>query len=65
LFKFASLDIWSLFINTLSFPLLALMFIGEYVYRIIRHRAFPHASFFDGIWTFSNDAPRSTSAKMD
>lgn len=60
LFKFASLDIWSLFINVLNFPLLALMFIGEYVYRVIRHRGFPHASIFDGIRAFSNDAARST-----
>jgi uncharacterized membrane protein len=64
LFKFTSLDIWSLFINFLNFPLLALMFIGEYVYRVIRHREFPHASIFDGIRAFSNDAARSTSAKM-
>ena len=64
LFKFASLDNWSLFINVLNFPLLALMFIGEYGYRVIRHRDFPRASFFDGIRAFANDAARSTSAKM-
>lgn len=64
LFKFASLDHWSLFINVLNFPLLVLMFIGEYGYRLIRHRDFPQASFFDGIRAFSNDAARSTSAKM-
>lgn len=63
LFKFASLSNWSLFINVLNLPLLALMFIGEYVYRVIRHREFPHASFFDGIQAFSNDAARSTRAR--
>jgi uncharacterized membrane protein len=62
LFEFASLNVWSLFINILNFPLLALMFICEYVYRVIRHREFPHASFFDGIRAFSNDAARSTGA---
>jgi len=64
LFNFASLDNWSLFINVLNFPLLAFMFIGEYGYRFIRHRDFPHASFFDGIRAFSNDAARATDAKM-
>ena len=59
LFNFASLDIWSLFINVLNFPLLALMFSGEYVYRVIRHREFPHASVFDGIRAFSNHAART------
>lgn len=60
LFKFAPLNIWSLFINILNFPLLALMFIGEYGYRRIRHRRFPHATLYDGIRAFSNDAARST-----
>lgn len=64
MFRFASLDTWSLFINVLNFPLLALMFIGEYGYRLIRHRDFPQASFFDGIRAFSNDAARSASARM-
>jgi uncharacterized membrane protein len=60
LFKFAPLGTWSLFINVLNFPLLALMFIGEYAYRIICHREFPHASLLDGIRAFSNDARRTT-----
>ena len=54
LFKFASLDVWSLFVNVLNFPLLVLMFIGEYAYRTVRHRDFLHASFLDGIRAFSN-----------
>lgn len=53
LFTFASLNVWSLFVNVLNFPLLALMFIGEYAYRSVRHREFPHASFLDGIRAFS------------
>jgi len=63
LFKFASLTAWSLFINVLNFPLLALMFIGEYAYRTVRHREFPHASLLDGIRAFSNDAARAAAAK--
>ncbi len=63
LFNLASINSWSLFINVLNLPLLALMFSGEYVYRGIRHREFPHASFLDGIRAFSNDAARSGGAK--
>jgi len=32
------------------------MFIGEYTYRIVRHRDFPHASFLDGVRAFTRDA---------
>ena len=64
LFKFATLTVWSLFINFLNFPLLAGMFIGEYAYRIVRHREFPHASFLDGIRAFSNDAASSARADI-
>ena len=60
LFRFAPLNVWSLFINAFNFPLLALMFIGEYGYRTIRHRDFPHATVFDGIRAFSNDTARAT-----
>ncbi len=56
LFKFSPLSVWSLFINVLNFPLLAMMFIGEYVYRIVRHPAFLQASLFDGIRAFTNRA---------
>ncbi len=62
LFGFASLGHWSLFINVLNFPLLALMFIGEYAYRLIRHGDFPHASLLDGVRAFSSDAKCSTAA---
>lgn len=56
LFKFSSLSVWSLFINVLNFPLLALMFVGEYAYRIVRHPGFLQASLFDGIRAFANRA---------
>ena len=55
LFAFAPLTIWSLFINLLNLPLLAAMFIGEYVYRAFRHPDFPHASLVDGIRAFAQD----------
>jgi uncharacterized membrane protein len=62
LFGFASLNHWSLFINVLNFPLLASMFIGEYVYRKIRHGDFLRASFLDGIRAFSADGARPAGA---
>jgi uncharacterized membrane protein len=37
LYLFAPLDTWSLFINVLDWPLLVLMFIGEYLWRITRY----------------------------
>lgn len=58
LFVFASPREWSLFVNVLNFPLLVLMFGGEYVYRTLRHRDFPKASVMDGIRAFSDDSAR-------
>ncbi len=58
LFVFASPRQWSMFVNVLNFPLLALMFGGEYLYRIARHRDFPQASLTDGIRAFADDAAR-------
>jgi uncharacterized membrane protein len=53
---FASPREWSFFVNVLNFPLLALTFAGEYLYRSVRHRDFPHASIMDGIRAFSDDS---------
>jgi hypothetical protein len=55
-FVVASAQTWSLFVNLLSFPLVALMFIAEYAYRILRYRNFPHASILDGIELFAKRA---------
>ena len=63
LFEFASLNAWSLFISVLNFPLLVLMFVGEYAYRMTFHRNFPHASILEAIQSFSEDAARSRNAK--
>jgi uncharacterized membrane protein len=41
LYLFAPLNVWSLFINVLNLPLLILMFIGEFVWRITHY---PHHS---------------------
>jgi uncharacterized membrane protein len=53
LFVWAPLDVWSLFVNVLNFPLLVLMFGAEYLYRVARHRDFPHASIMKGVQMFS------------
>jgi uncharacterized membrane protein len=63
LFKYASLNIWSLFITIMNFPLLVLMFVVEYAYRLVRHRDFPHASILKSIQAFTGDAALSKSPK--
>ena len=54
-----SLDHWSLFVNVLSLPLIAVLFVGEYLYRIARFRDFPHASLWKGIQAFARHARSS------
>jgi uncharacterized membrane protein len=64
LLAFAPLSAWSLFINLLNLPLLAAMFVGQLVYRAIRHPDFPRASVLQAIRAFTKDASRSSSAEM-
>jgi uncharacterized membrane protein len=64
LFAFAPLDTWSLFINLLNLPLLALMFAGQWVYRLVRHPNFPRASVWQAIEAFTKDASLSKSAEV-
>lgn len=54
LFFFASREIWSTFINILGTPLIVLMFLCEYTYRVLRFRNH-HSSMFDGLKIFSSD----------
>ena len=54
LLAFASLETWSLFVNVLSFPSVAAMFVGEYVYRVTRFRDYPHSSIWTGIRAFAS-----------
>lgn len=61
--EFASPGSWSLFINLLNFPLLALMFAGEYLYRIVRHPHFPRASIPTAIDAFMQDVSPSRDAR--
>jgi uncharacterized membrane protein len=54
LFAFASRDVWSVFVNMLSLPLVALIFVSEYVYRVIRYPAYKHASILKGMQMFAD-----------
>ena len=64
LFAFASLGTWSLFINLLNLPLLALMFAGQLVYRLVRHPDYPRASIWQALEAFTKDASVSKSAEV-
>ena len=65
LFAAASLETWSLFVNVLSFPLIVLLFVAEYVYRLARFPDFPHASIWKGVQMFAGEGrvARSTEAR--
>lgn len=59
LLAFASAKTWSLFVNVLDLPLVALMFVGEYGYRVIRFRNGNPASLAQSIKAFRHRAARS------
>ena len=65
LFALAPLETWSLFVNVLSAPLIALMFVAEYLYRIVRFPDHAHGSIWKGIQLFVGHArgPRGTQAR--
>lgn len=65
LFATASLETWSVFVNLLSGPLIVLMFVGEYLYRIVRFPDHAHVSIWKGIQMFVGHArgPRGTEAR--
>jgi uncharacterized membrane protein len=56
LYIFASLEVWSMFINILNAPLIILMFVCEYSYRILRYREH-QSSILYGLQFFSRDKP--------
>ena len=64
LFAFAPLNAWSLFVNMLNLPLLALMFAGQSVYRRLRYPDFPRASMWQAIEAFTKDASLSNRAEV-
>jgi uncharacterized membrane protein len=52
LFAVAPLETWSLFVNVLSFPVVVLMFVAEYLYRVARFPDHPHVSIWKGVQMF-------------
>lgn len=64
LYAFASLNAWSLFINLLNLPLLALMFVGQSVYRSLRYPDCPRASIWQSVEAFTKDASLSKSVEV-
>jgi uncharacterized membrane protein len=63
LFAFAPLEIWSMFVNLISLPLIALMFAGEYRYRMVRFPNHPRASIARILRAYAEDAVDSKSIK--
>jgi len=55
LLGFGFLEAWSLFVNVLNFPLVALMFVGDYLYRVIRYRHLPQSSILAVVRAFTQD----------
>lgn len=64
LFGFAPLSTWSLFINVLNLPLVALMFVGQLAYRVIRFPNYPRVSLWQAIQVFIKDTSPSKSAEV-
>jgi uncharacterized membrane protein len=58
LFALGRLELWSIFINLLSFPLVAATFVVEYAYRIMRFPDFPHVSIWTGMRLFAERRSR-------
>jgi len=52
LFLFAPVSFWSLFANLLLLPLIALMFLAEYLYRSLRYRWFTHGTIAQSLGAF-------------
>lgn len=59
----APLSTWSLFVNTLTAPLVAAMFVGEYVLRRLRFPDHEHASIFKGVEMFIAAARARSAAR--
>lgn len=56
LYRFASLDAWSIFITMLYLPAVLLMFVAEYLFRIWTYPGHPHTSIPRAIRAFTEHA---------
>ena len=64
LLAFAPLGAWSLFINILNLPLVALMFVGQFACRMIRFPGYPRVSLWQAFQVFIKDTSPSKSAEV-
>ena len=62
LFSFAPIATWSLYINFLDLPLVALMFLAEYAYRKAYYRSHPHTPIWKTVQAFTKDFSSSEGA---
>lgn len=62
LYIFASLQTWSMYINVLNVPLVILMFVCEYTYRVLRYRDH-QSSILSGLQFFTHKKPEPKSTK--
>lgn len=60
LFLYAPVEVWSLFVNVLNAPLIALMFALEYGYRMTHFRHYHHGTLADVIRVFTQRDPPVT-----
>jgi uncharacterized membrane protein len=63
LYAFAPLGAWSLFVNVLNLPLLALMFVFQSIYRNLLYPDCPRASIWQAIQAFSKEASLTNRAE--
>ena len=63
LLAFASPEAWSLLVNVFNFPLLGLMFVGQWAYGMVRHPDYPTASIGQALEAFAKDASLSRGAE--
>ena len=63
LLAFGSVEHWSLFVNVLNLPLVALMFVGEWLYRVIRYPHLPQSSIAKVVRAFAQDRASSPSVR--
>lgn len=63
MYAFGPLEAWSMFINILSGPLVAVMFMSEYTYRVLRFRDPDQSSLVASLQVFARESAASKSAK--
>jgi uncharacterized membrane protein len=63
LLAFAPLETWSLFVNVLNLPLVALMFTGDYLYRVLRYPGTRQSSIATAVQAYARERLSSPRAR--